>query len=88
MKWIASLYIGLFFLGISLQDIFAFPLDSQTVSKPSASTSFSQSKKKLMKLYLKAGKTKTLYCGCSFNADKGIDNSSCGYVPRKKTIPM
>jgi deoxyribonuclease I len=53
--------------------------------QPSASHSFSQSKKKLMKLYINANKTSTLYCGCSFNADKNIDSSTCGYVPRTTT---
>ena len=28
---------------------------------------------------------KTLYCGCSFDSENNIDNSACGYEPRKAT---
>ena len=38
-----------------------------------------------MKIYLDAGVEETLYCGCGFNSEKKINQSVCGYKPRKKT---
>jgi deoxyribonuclease-1 len=57
-----------------------FLMNSQVFSQNTQITSFSKSKKLLLKLY-KAHPV-TLYCGCSFNGKKP-DLSSCGYIPKK-----
>ena len=55
-------------------------LSSQAFPQNTQITSFSKSKKLLLKLY-KANPL-TLYCGCSFKGKKPI-LSSCGYIPKK-----
>ena len=57
-----------------------FLMNSHVFSQNTHITSFSKSKKLLLKLY-KAHPV-TLYCGCSFNGKKP-DLSSCGYIPKK-----
>ena len=84
MKNIVQITTLIGFLSLSTIS-YSFQTSSFDTLQPSTSTSFSQSKKKLMKLYLNAGQTQTLYCGCSFNKAKDIDHLSCGYVPRKQT---
>ena len=64
------LLILLSFLLLSSQ---AFPQNNQI-------TSFSKSKKLLLKLY--RDNPVTLYCGCSFKGKKP-NLSSCGYIPKK-----
>ena len=55
-------------------------MNSHVFSQNTQITSFSKSKKLLLKLY-KAHPV-TLYCGCSFKGKK-TDLSSCGYIPMK-----
>ena len=55
-------------------------LSYQAFSQNTQITSFSKSKKLLLKLY--KDNPVTLYCGCSFNGKKP-DLSSCGYIPKK-----
>ena len=57
-----------------------FLMNSHVFSQNTHITSFSKSKKLLLKLY-KAHPV-TLYCGCSFKGKKP-DLSSCGYIPMK-----
>ena len=52
----------------------------QAFSQNTQITSFSKSKKLLLKLY--KDNPVTLYCGCSFKGKKPI-LSSCGYIPKK-----
>ncbi len=84
MKILAYFFISSFLLGfVSLPQ--NLPEADKSLFKISVSTSFSSSKRKLIKLYLNAGKDKTLYCGCAFDSEKNIDHSSCSYEPRKTT---
>ena len=53
---------------------------SQAFSQNTQITSFSKSKKLLLKLY--KDNPVTLYCGCSFKGKKP-NLSSCGYIPKK-----
>ena len=53
---------------------------SHTYSQNTKITSFSKSKKLLLKVY--KNNPVTLYCGCSFKGKKP-DLSSCGYIPKK-----
>ena len=55
-------------------------LSSQAFSQNTQITSFSKSKKLLLKLY--KDNPVTLYCGCSYK-DKKPNLSSCGYIPKK-----
>ena len=55
--------------------------------KPSTATNARTSKKQLLRIYLHAGRNKTFYCGCTFDAGKTIDTSACGYAPRKASNP-
>ena len=55
-------------------------LSSQAFSQNTQITSFTKSKKLLLKLY--NDYPVTLYCGCSFNGKKP-NLSSCGYIPKK-----
>ena len=55
-------------------------LSSQTFSQNTQITSFSKSKKLLLKLY--KVHPFTLYCDCSFKGKKP-NLSSCGYIPKK-----
>ena len=55
-------------------------LSSQAFSQNTQITSFSKSKKLLLKLY--KDNPVTLYCGCSFKGKKP-NLSSCGYIPKK-----
>jgi len=55
-------------------------LSSQAFSQNNQITSFSKSKKLLLKLY--KDNPVTLYCGCSFKGKKP-NLSSCGYIPKK-----
>ena len=64
----------LIILSILLLSSQAFPQNTQI-------TSFSKSKKLLLKLY--KDNPVTLYCGCSFKGKKP-NLSSCGYIPKKK----
>ena len=60
--------------------LFLIFLSSQAFSQNTQITSFSKSKKLLMKLY--KDNPVTLYCGCSFKGKKP-NLSSCGYIPKK-----
>ena len=55
-------------------------LASYAYSQNTQITSFSKSKKLLLKVY--KDNPVTLYCGCSFKGKKP-DLSSCGYIPKK-----
>jgi len=55
-------------------------LSSQAFSQNTQITSFSKSKKLLLKLY--KDNPVTLYCGCSYKGKKPY-LSSCGYIPKK-----
>ena len=55
-------------------------LASYAYSQNTQITSFSKSKKLLLKVY--KDNPYTLYCGCSFKGKKP-DLSSCGYIPKK-----
>ncbi len=55
-------------------------LPSYAYSQNTQITSFSKSKKLLLKVY--KDNPYTLYCGCSFKGKKP-DLSSCGYIPKK-----
>jgi len=55
-------------------------LSSHASSQNTQITSFSKSKKLLLKVY--QDNPYTLYCGCSFKGKKP-DLSSCGYIPKK-----
>ena len=55
-------------------------LSSHAYSQNTKITSFSKSKKLLLKVY--KDNPYTLYCGCSFKGKKP-DLSSCGYIPKK-----
>jgi len=52
----------------------------QIIAQNTQITSFSKSKRLLLKLY--KDNPVTLYCGCSFKGKKP-DLSSCGYIPKK-----
>ena len=55
-------------------------LSSHAFTQNNQITSFSKSKKLLLKLY--KDNPVTLYCGCSFKGKKP-NLSSCGYIPKK-----
>ena len=55
-------------------------LSSQAFTQNTQITSFSKSKKLLLKLY--KDNPVTLYCGCSYKGKKP-NLSSCGYIPKK-----
>ena len=55
-------------------------LSSDAYSQNTKITSFSKSKKLLLKVY--KDNPVTLYCGCTFNGNKP-NLSSCGYIPKK-----
>ncbi len=55
-------------------------LSSQAFPQNTQITSFSKSKKLLLKLY--KDNPVTLYCGCSYNGKKP-NLTSCGYIPKK-----
>ena len=55
-------------------------LSSQAFPQNTKITSFSKSKKILLKLY--KDNPVTLYCGCSYKGKKP-NLSSCGYIPKK-----
>lgn len=51
---------------------------------PNVVGSFSTAKKRAFDVIYQDRRT-TVYCDCSFDANKAIDASSCGYVPRNPT---
>ena len=61
------------------------PTIHQELFQQSISISFSKSKRTLKSIYLKPNKNRTLYCSCSFDSDKQINNDSCDYSPRIKS---
>ena len=60
--------------------IYLIFLSSEAYSQNTQITSFSKSKKLLLKVY--KDNPVTLYCGCTFKGKKP-NLSSCGYVPKK-----
>ena len=60
--------------------IYLIFLSSEAYSQNSQITSFSKSKKLLLKVY--KDNPVTLFCGCTFNGKKP-NLSSCGYIPKK-----
>ncbi len=76
MRNSSRLIIGLLviFLGISLPDLFASPVDP--VRGNTSILNFREAKKIATRLH--AGRGLTLYCRCRFTGKK-VDGSSCGY---------
>ena len=79
-KIIANLVVFLTLIFLSSCSSIKTVPSSQAYNQNTRITSFSKSKKLLLKLY-KAHPV-TLYCGCSFKGKK-TDLSSCGYIPMK-----
>ena len=79
-KVIANLVVFLTLIFLSSCSSIKTVPSSQAYNQNTRITSFSKSKKLLLKLY-KAHPV-TLYCGCSFKGKK-TDLSSCGYIPMK-----
>ena len=79
-KIIANLVVFLTLIFLSTWSSTKTVPSSQAYYQNTRITSFSKSKKLLLKLY-KAHPV-TLYCGCSFKGKK-TDLSSCGYIPKK-----
>ena len=79
-KIIANLVVFLILIFLSSCSSTKTVPSSQAYNQNTRITSFSKSKKLLLKLY-KAHPV-TLYCGCSFKGKK-TDLSSCGYIPKK-----
>ena len=73
-----------YFLGNLMRNLFIalllILLSSHAFSQNTQITSFSKSKKLLLKVY--KDNPVTLYCGCSFKGKKP-NLSSCGYTPKK-----
>ena len=67
----------IFILTTILSLVILYP---QVFSQNTQITTFSKSKKHLLKIYQE--NPITLYCGCSFEG-KTPDFSSCGYIPKK-----
>ena len=79
-KIIANLVVFLTLIFLSSCSSTKTVPSSQAYNQNTRITSFSNSKKLLLKLY-KAHPV-TLYCGCSFKGKK-TDLSTCGYIPMK-----
>ena len=82
MKFIKIAYLVVFLTAIFLSSCSSTKTvpSSQAFPQNTQITSFSKSKKLLLKLY--KVHPVTLYCGCSFKAMKP-NLSSCGYIPKK-----
>ena len=82
MKFIKLAYLVVFLTAIFLSSCTSTKTvpSSQAFPQNTQITSFSKSKKLLLKLY--KVHPVTLYCGCSFKGKKP-NLSSCGYIPKK-----
>ena len=79
-KIIANLVVFLTLIFLSSCSSTKTVSSSQAYNQNTIITSFSKSKKLLLKVY--KDNPFTLYCGCSYNGKKP-NLSSCGYIPKK-----
>ena len=80
-KSITNLVLLLIFIFLSSCSSTKTVPTTQAIQQNTQITSFSKSKKLLLKLY--KDNPVTLYCGCSYKGKKP-NLSSCGYIPKKK----